>query len=191
VETKYPNAEDRNLTNCLWRDHGYHLFEELIRVPLIIKGRGIAQDHVVYSAVENVDLIPTILALTGDAGPFPGDGRNLIDVICDREAPLQERPALFSHCNEGTCIIDPSRELKFIMPNNTGRHFGLDMTLYDLKDDPEERVNRLQDLRELSEDTARALYEAIMEKEKADFFKDMTGEMDEATRKKMEELGYL
>ncbi|MBU0753619.1 MAG: sulfatase, partial [Planctomycetes bacterium] len=113
VEKQTPR-DQWSLTTCFFRDHGYHLYEELIRVPMIINGPGIEPGKVVYEAVENVDLVPTLLEMAGDPQPFPGDGRSLVPTLAPQGPSLGERAVLFSHCNEGSCIIEPEKNLKLI-----------------------------------------------------------------------------
>lgn len=187
VEKRYPEEKDRNLTTYFFRDHGYHLFNELIRVPLIIKGPGIQQGLCVDAMVENVDLAPTLAALSGDPEGFKGDGRNLLPALTDPNVELSQKMIILSHCNEGTCAFQPSYNVKLIAPSKTGQYFGLDYLLFDLSKDPLENENRLG--KEYA-DPANFLLKAIEEREAHDYFKDKSGDMDEDTKAKMKELGY-
>jgi arylsulfatase A-like enzyme len=186
VEQRYEPGE-RHLINAFFRDHGYHLFEELIHVPLIVRGPGIEGGRTVDAPVEIVDLIPTLLQLQGESALPSCDGRSLVPGLM--EGALPERPAVFSHCNEGTCMIQTSKRLKLVAPNDTGKYFGLDLSLFDLERDPDEWVNRLHESPGL-EAEARHMFKAIEEMRKNDYFLNRTGELDEDTRRKMEELGY-
>jgi arylsulfatase A-like enzyme len=70
------------------RDHGHTLFEEVIRVPLIIRWPGrIPRGTVVPEAVQLADLYPTLLRLAGVSprpGAFTTVGRDLTDVLLGR-----------------------------------------------------------------------------------------------------------
>jgi arylsulfatase A-like enzyme len=76
-------------------DNGYHIgqhrlqpgkecgFEEDIRVPLFIRGPGIAKDHIEDAVTTHIDLAPTIFQLAGirpredfDGTPIPLTGRD-------------------------------------------------------------------------------------------------------------------
>ena len=68
--------------------HGYALFEESVRVPLIVLGPGIAPGRVVDRNVSLLDVAPTLLELAG-LPPEPAfEGRSL--------APLASEPSLWS-----------------------------------------------------------------------------------------------
>jgi N-acetylglucosamine-6-sulfatase len=58
-------------------------YEPSSKVPLLIRGPGIAPGRVVDELVANVDLAPTIVALTGAKPSRPMDGRSLLPFIAD------------------------------------------------------------------------------------------------------------
>ena len=193
VEKQVPEGQ-RGLATWFFRDHGYHLYDELIRVPFIVEGPGIRGGRIVDELVENVDLLPTLLELAGDPGsdegggsrPPTGDGRSLAPFLRGSVESPPKRDIAFSHCNEATCAIQPEYRLKLVAPNKTGQYFGMDFVLYDLSKDPWECRNVLNEI----PDASRHLLKAVEAREKNDYFKDMTGVMDEATKQKMDELGY-
>jgi arylsulfatase A-like enzyme len=49
--------------------HGHSLFQELLRVPLILVGPGVKPDRVIEQQMSLVDLMPTLLGLLGVPGP--------------------------------------------------------------------------------------------------------------------------
>ena len=57
--------------------HGRSLYEEMIRVPLIVLGPTIARAHVVQEPVELVDVLPTVAAWVGAPPPLEQHGENL------------------------------------------------------------------------------------------------------------------
>jgi arylsulfatase A-like enzyme len=57
------------------------VYEEAIRVPLMIRGPGIPPGVKVDDMVVNADLAPTILELTGAHANLPQDGRSLLPAI--------------------------------------------------------------------------------------------------------------
>jgi arylsulfatase A-like enzyme len=59
----------------------YLPYEEAIRVPLVIRGPGLAQDRVQKSMVGNVDLAPTILELARARPLRVMDGRSLVPLM--------------------------------------------------------------------------------------------------------------
>jgi arylsulfatase A-like enzyme len=70
--------------------HGFALFEQLVRVPLIISGRGIPAIRVAEQ-VRHVDLLPALAELCGLEAPPGIDGRSLVPLI--RGARLPPEPA--------------------------------------------------------------------------------------------------
>ncbi|HEX5717330.1 MAG TPA: sulfatase [Thermoanaerobaculia bacterium] len=58
-------------------------YEEAIHVPLIVRGGGFPAGATALQPVSNVDLAPTIVALTGAAARRKMDGRHLLPVALD------------------------------------------------------------------------------------------------------------
>ena len=69
----------------LW--HGFHLYDEALRVPMIVRVRGRVQGpHLVHGACDMTDVAPTVLALAG-LPPAPDlDGRSLL-LMAERAEP--------------------------------------------------------------------------------------------------------
>jgi N-acetylglucosamine-6-sulfatase len=66
-------------------------YEESIRVPLVVAGAGVAHpgrrdDHLVL----NIDLAPTIAQLAGVTPGLEEDGRSLVPLLRDQDAPWRE-----------------------------------------------------------------------------------------------------
>ncbi len=76
------------------KGHGHTLFDELIRVPLILKAPAIPAGMVVDCPVGLVDLFPTIAQWSkAPHVPYKGPGRSLLDMIfrpneCNADRPL-------------------------------------------------------------------------------------------------------
>jgi arylsulfatase A-like enzyme len=85
------------LGNHGWQGHGRHLYDVQLRVPLLFySADGRLPPRRVDTVVELVDLMPTILALTGDErdgvhGDPRTEGRSLIPLL--RGGHLEQRPA--------------------------------------------------------------------------------------------------
>ena len=137
VERDVP-PEERTLREVFFRDHSYHLYQELIRTPLIVSGPGFPQGRRLATPVENVDIVPTLLRAAGLPDDPSLTGRALQDVVAGTARP---RAAIFSVCNEGTAVRDVTDGWKLIWPSPTGDSFGMPMQLYHLATDPHERTN--------------------------------------------------
>jgi arylsulfatase A-like enzyme len=117
--------------------HGFTLFEEVVRVPLLVKlpGGGHAGRRVARQ-VQTIDVMPTILRAAGAAAPGAAAGRALQDVL-DGDAPPVPAFIETQHW-EATALGVRTETEKYI------RHFGPEdqELLFDLVRDPGERTNR-------------------------------------------------
>jgi arylsulfatase A-like enzyme len=140
--------------------HGVHIYDEQVRVPLVVRWRGQIPPRVVDAPVELVDLLPTVLDLLGvDGGGRAFQGRSLAAALRDG-APLDAERAVFLH--RRPYPPDKSGPIRAI-----GEQFGIrhgrwkyiegreegTWQLFDLEADPGERVN----LHDVEAETAAAL----------------------------------
>jgi N-acetylglucosamine-6-sulfatase len=114
-------------------------YEPSIRVPLLISGPGIRRGVHVSDLVSNVDLAPTILAVTGVAPGRVQDGRSLLPLL--RGSPSSawpDRMVLLEGGPPGS-VTDyaglRSREYSYVEWADGGRE------LYDLRRDPDQLEN--------------------------------------------------
>jgi arylsulfatase A-like enzyme len=131
-------AAQRTLREVFFRDHSYHMFQELVHVPLMAAGPGIPAGQRVDTPVENVDVVPTLLRAAGLPDDPELSGRALQDVLAGSARP---RTAIFSHAQEATLVRKPETGYTFIFPTATGDSLGMPVQLYQLKTDPHERDN--------------------------------------------------
>jgi arylsulfatase A-like enzyme len=75
--------------------HGRHLYQEQVRVPLIIHGDPERLRHeVITGVVRHVDLLPTLVELVGvPLGPVRGEGVSLVPLLDDPTTELDLEPA--------------------------------------------------------------------------------------------------
>src|SRR6185295_13747412 len=120
-------------------DQKYYPYEESIRVPLIIRGGGFPAGATAAQMVSNVDLAPTIVALTGAQPRRVLDGRPLLPLALDPQQG-KNRTLLIEGVNAGTgkpsfqAVRDPGW---LYVEYATG-----DRELYDLGKDPFELRSR-------------------------------------------------
>ncbi|HPU94529.1 MAG TPA: sulfatase-like hydrolase/transferase, partial [Candidatus Saccharicenans sp.] len=121
------------------RGHGLFLYEETVRVPLIIWNKKIFPKHgTADQTVRLLDIAPTILELGGaEASQLPVQGKSLLTIIEKKEK--KDRPALietfyprenFGWSELVALVEDRWKYIQCPRPE-----------LYDLKADPEERKN--------------------------------------------------
>ncbi|MEQ8766863.1 MAG: sulfatase [Planctomycetota bacterium] len=170
--------------------HSYTLYEEMIRVPLILKAPGTAPRVVTQPAMV-VDLVPTILGRLGlEANPRM-QGRDLLSGRSDSRFIWSEVDEI-AH----KVALRGSSDWKVIYgPEGGGTIFDNPKRweVYDLRSDPAEARDRsgedldqparLQKVLPNLEETLRALG--------AGFGKLGSGELDDKTKEQLRQLGYI
>ncbi len=107
--------------------HTFCLYEENLRVPLLLHAQGITDaGHVVREVVSHVDLVPTLLDLLGIAPHAGHEGASFLRA--------EVRPALF-FADWGSSLLGVrDGDLKAILDVTTGATM-----VFDLRADPQER----------------------------------------------------
>ncbi|MEO0602152.1 MAG: sulfatase, partial [Myxococcota bacterium] len=122
-------------------EHGHSLFDELLRVPLVIQGPGVSARRV-DAPVSLLDVTPTILDLLEQPIPANVDGRSLVPVLrgeTTAEPPLQARDQGFGrplYGMERWGVLHDNHK----WTTTEGRE-----ALYDLTADPGEQTNLLRE----------------------------------------------
>ena len=117
-------------------DHGRHLYDETIHVPLVLHGPGIRPGRS-NELVQGTDLYPTIAALLGFAPSGSLPGQDLRETLAPRPVVSETR---WGFAGDGTKTrLEALREpgWKLIRSPLVGSH-----ELYDLDDDPGEQHDR-------------------------------------------------
>lgn len=137
-------------------DHGYHmgqhrlpegknlLYEEDVRVPLLIRGPGVSAGRIDDHLVSNLDIAPTV-AEWAELGDWQGDGLSLVPLLGQQDAGQSWRSELFMENWHVTNGMDFT---------TLGMHFGDSVYVswstgedefYDLTTDPGELENLARD----------------------------------------------
>jgi arylsulfatase A-like enzyme len=143
--------------------HGQTLYDELLRVPLLVRLPGIAP-AVVDAPVSLVDVAPTILDALGiDPAPLapeledaPFMGRSLLPAMQGK--PLAPRPQWaellpergWNHSARALVAADGSKKIIYVLDDKR-------FEVYDLAADPGEKKNLVDRVPELSRDLERQL----------------------------------
>lgn len=188
-------------------DHGHWqhsktLYEELIRIPLIVKWPGQSPKGRVSAQVSQVDIFPTVLAAAG-VEPPPTDGINLIQFVNDTKASRTRRRLISENAWRGPSewsrkVSIRTEKLKYLVtiagpPGREPEESDVrSEELYDLMEDPMERTNLASgsssDIEAFRRELANYLGEARQgraSRRTEDILED------ETTRERLRSLGYI
>jgi arylsulfatase A-like enzyme/Flp pilus assembly protein TadD len=117
--------------------HGIFVYDSTLRIPLLLAGPGIPAGLRVKPQVRNIDVLPTVLELTGGAIPQGVQGTSLVPAFHGKEAPSGETyvETLYPRINMGWA------ELRGIRTSRWKYIRAPKPELYDLTKDPSETAN--------------------------------------------------
>jgi len=173
--------------------HAHSLYNELIKVPLIIKyPQSLHKGKQVDIIVRSIDLVPTILSAAGiNTEPFNFDGVDLDPVTKGKEKANRTFIADFSH--KGSSELRPTmvatnQDFSKLIVNRKPKQ--PKMMLFDLQNDPSETKNLEKD----NPGIVRTLFQNIVDfynnfKEIA--LKSEQVKMDKALEERLKALGYI
>jgi arylsulfatase A-like enzyme len=180
--------------------HGQHIYQEQIRVPLILHGDTDRLRHaVIRNLVRHVDVLPTVaelLDLRLDVSGLRLEGRSLVPLLEDPSSEVglehafsQRRPAderrLRIGWEPGTKISVQDGRFKFILNPEPPHEF------YDLRRDPYELRNLIETDSPEKERLRQWLlekYEALTDDHRT---KDLSDEIDPQVLEDLKALGYI
>ena len=151
------------VTHACFQGHARHVYEEAIRTPFILWGRGVPANVRSDEVVENVDLYPTLCGLAGIEPPKLADGRPQLEgrdlrglFAGGAAAEALRRDFSFSYHEHVATIREHSTGLKLIAAtcDFTQPSAGVGHELFHLPSDPDERKNLWS---ERPDDVARLL----------------------------------
>ena len=119
------------------KGHGHTLFDEVIKVPLIMRLPGrIPPGSQVESQVRQVDIVPTILGLVGRPGlAKDSDGLDLTAWLVTGEEPPRQTATSRLHAN-GEYVSIRTNEHKLLVHRHGSTE---EVMVFDLKTDPAEK----------------------------------------------------
>jgi arylsulfatase A-like enzyme len=186
--------------------HDFTLYDEVLRVPLVIRGPSVAKGAVVDQQVRLMDLTPTLLDLAGVQRITTVDGVSLVPLLrggtllpfldayaenAPQRPQFPEQKRVYFPGNRGKWRMLRTERFKLIkIPHPDGDLF----ELYDLSEDPGETRNRFE---ELAGDTARLLplLDALLAADQKANELSETGTteegLDPAAREQLRTLGYI
>jgi len=169
--------------------HGFHLYEDMIRIPLFIAGPGLPTGKMSKRPGSTIDILPTCAYLAGFAEEkLPAwDGVNLLGV-----APVNKTRPILVMTSEGS---DKWPSIKCVrMPPwkywETQQSKVMRKSLFNLKEDPHEQLNLIK--RHPNRSFAMQKELARILQQSAPFPAAVYTKQEEAElRKKLKDLGYM
>lgn len=129
--------------------HGLKVYETEIHVPLILRyPRRVAPGRAIPDPVQLIDVMPTLLDLTGIRAPKPVQGTSFVPLIAPTTASAPVDRAAFTELADEAFTSVVTRDWKLIRNNANGQ-----LQLYHISQDEAERRN----LAESEPSTAREL----------------------------------
>lgn len=119
--------------------HGGNGYQPVMATPFVLWGRGVAPGQRFEQGVENVDLIPTLLELADIAPPEGLDGRSLVSLMDGSATDWREYVYCFG--SQAITLRHLESGYKLIIPSGKSIENGREFELYNLKNDPDERVD--------------------------------------------------
>ena len=167
------------------------LFDELVKIPFILTGLGVPSNLIINQQVRQVDIFPTLCQLIGvsnDLGSI--NGRSLVPLL--NEQSLTEEPAYIesgsvSTKKLGKVIGIRTTNYKYLRSRDDPPK---NVTLYDLKNDPDETTNIAHSNEQIINEMERTL-QKIRSGDIMDSPKEMTTVENEKIEKELRKLGYI
>jgi arylsulfatase A-like enzyme len=166
--------------------HGRTQYQEVLHIPLILRGPGIPAGVRVVTPVSLVDLAPTLLSMLGVPSPAGLDGIDL-SALWQRDVSGLELRLLYSEADHRNAIPDATRSIrqgrfKLIVDRATGSY-----ALYDLERDRPE----LHDLASEHPEVAHRLLEQIEQRMGRRVEAPAAALLDRSETERLRSLGYL
>lgn len=168
-------------------EHGHSFYDELLRVPLLMRIPGEGRGKIVDQQVGLIDVLPTILDIVGVDPPADLQGRSLRPLFTGGELPERSYFAESNHETAGLAMR--TERWKLIRSRRAP------LKLFDLWNDPNEIHNVCEQQREVCQRLVAELQrwrEDTLQKRKAMRLEDApAAEPDADTLDRLRALGYL
>jgi len=167
------------------QEHGVFLYDEAIRIPLIVKmPRSAGRGRRIAQPVQHIDLVPTMVDLVG--APRPGNlrGRSLKPILADQRDKVAEQgiyaEALYPRYHFGWSELYSITDDRYRLIKAPREE------LYDLQEDPKERRNLLEERAQ-----TRVALRSALDRLIAGRSIDAPAQVSEEDRERLQALGYV
>ncbi|HEY3439329.1 MAG TPA: sulfatase-like hydrolase/transferase [Paludibaculum sp.] len=167
-------------------NHGIFLYDATLRIPFLIAGAGVPSGVRVNQQARTIDVLPTLLELMGGKAAAPVQGISLVPAFQGGNLPLtySYQETLYPKMNMGWSELRGIRTAKWKYVRAPRPE------LYDLEQDPQEKVNVIdahpKEFRELD-----AQLKAIGKVGVGEVEKVASSQVDSQTMAQLKSLGYL
>lgn len=193
------------LGNHRWLEHGKRIYNEQVRVPLLFYSPNLPGGKVINAVTEHVDILPTVLDMVNknkkNLSSSKFQGVSLFPLMSTGQVAFPSKYAFSQRKSYRDIprpeVINPDETdyedgNKYALQNQFYKYIywtaGKD-ELYDLKDDPYETRNRINDLRDVAEDFKNRIKMKIKTLKETGLHKPSS--VDDKTFKELKSLGYL
>jgi arylsulfatase A-like enzyme len=167
--------------------HGQTQYQEVIRVPLLIKGPDVPAGRRVAYPVSLVDVVPTLAARTGFEAPPGIDGIDLSPLLAGLEEKTLEDRYLFSEADHNNVEHDITRSVRHRTFKLHFNRLSREYRLFDLARDPAE----LEDVAPGEKDALAALTARLDRFVASEKLEAPVRTLSEEEIEKLRSLGYL
>lgn len=172
--------------------HGKYLYDEQIRIPLLLLLPGEEKCRKISRIVETIDIFPTILDLLGIEIPSQIDGSSTVPLLERKDYHKPNRAYAMRKPDDNSGNLLP-RQFCLRMPEDKLiSTIGGEQEFYDLKNDPFEKMNIYS---RLEKEKGKFISELTSEGEKWLDIKELEklkpGNPDQETLKELRSLGYI
>ena len=166
--------------------HGQTQYQEVLRVPLMVKGPGVPHGRRVPTPVSLVDVAPTLLDRAGIAVPEGLDGLDVAPLWSEGGRELEAR-YLFSEADHNNVEHDITRSVRYKSFKLHFNRLSREYRIYDLSRDPAEQADVSADQQQAFSALSERL-DVFMASEKVEA---PVRTLSEEEIEKLRSLGYL
>ena len=166
------------------------MYNEVIHVPLIFRIPGIDTHKIIETPVSTVDILPTVLDILKIKNPQPIDGKTLLPLIYGRQS--KRGSPIFSELYSPSAISSTiiKENVKFIYTYTFDPKAPHKFELYDIRNDPMERINLVDRMKEQADILKRELFTWSSYKLSVKL-KIPEARIDRKTLEQLKSLGYI
>ena len=167
--------------------HSYFIYQNTIRVPLIVKAPGVMQGATVDEPASIIDIVPTVLGLLGKRAPPPVQGADLSSFLFDPGKPMGDR---YLYCESLVPTKYGCSPLRGLVHGKWKYIWTARPELYDLGRDPAEATNLIHDEPQIAQELDKRLREIVVEQGRTDVA-DSSLRLDRQSVERLKSLGYV